>query len=115
MGKILELKNIKKSFGAVKAISNGQFNLLEGEVHSVIGENGAGKSTLMKILGGVYAPDEGSIIYNNKEYSSLSTKEALALGIGIVHQEFMLISEMTVLENIILGKEPKKKPFKNRL
>lgn len=108
MGKILQLKNIKKSFGAVKAISNGQFNLLEGEVHSVIGENGAGKSTLMKILGGVYAPDEGSIIYNNKEYSSLSTKEALALGIGIVHQEFMLISEMTVLENIILGKEPKK-------
>ena len=108
MGKILELKNIKKSFGSVKAISNGQFNLLEGEVHSVIGENGAGKSTLMKILGGVYAPDEGSIIYNDREYSSLSTKEALELGIGIVHQEFMLINEMTVLENIILGKEPKK-------
>lgn len=100
--KMLELKEIKKSFGEVCALKN-------GEIHSIIGENGAGKSTLMKIIGGIYTADEGEIIYEGNKYSSFTPKQSIELGIGIVHQEFMLVQELSVIENIILGKEPKKK------
>lgn len=108
MDKIVAMKNITKSFPNVKAVDNGQFDLNRGEVHALIGENGAGKSTMMKILYGLYTPDEGIINIKEKEYHHYTTKEAIELGIGMVHQEFMLVKEMTVLENIILGFEPKK-------
>ncbi len=108
MEKLVEMKNITKVFPGVKAIDNGKFDLNEGEVHALIGENGAGKSTMLKILYGLYTPEEGTILIKGKEYKGITTKEAIDLGIGMVHQEFMLVKEMTVLENIILGFEPKK-------
>lgn len=108
MDKIVEMKDIKKSFAKVKAIKNGEFDLYPGEIHALIGENGAGKSTMMKILYGVYTPDSGEISIRGQKYDQLNTKQAIDLGIGMVHQEFMLIKEFTVLENIILGFEPKK-------
>ena len=107
MKEIIKMTDIVKTFGEVQAIKNGNFNLFEGEIHSLIGENGAGKSTMMKILYGIYAIDEGNIEIYNKKMKDYTTKEAINLGIGMVHQEFMLVNEMTVLENIILGFEPK--------
>jgi len=104
---IIKMTDIVKTFGEVQAIKNGNFNLFEGEIHSLIGENGAGKSTMMKILYGIYPIDEGNIEIYNKKMKDYTTKEAINLGIGMVHQEFMLVNEMTVLENIILGFEPK--------
>ena len=105
---ILELRGIKKSFGEVHALKNANFSLRKGEIHSIIGENGAGKSTLMKIIGGVYTADEGTIECDGETYRNLTSKQAIDIGIGIVHQEFMLVRELSVIENIILGKEPKK-------
>lgn len=107
-GYCLEMSNIKKSFGNIKAIQNGNFNLRKGEIHSLIGENGAGKSTMMKIAYGLYAPDGGDIFIRNEKYESLNPKKAIDIGIGMVHQEFMLVKELTVLENIILGFEKRK-------
>ncbi len=104
----LALRGIKKSFGEVQAIKNADFSLRKGEIHSIIGENGAGKSTLMKIIGGIYTPDDGTIRYDGQTYENLTSREAINIGIGIVHQEFMLVRELSVIENIILGKEPKK-------
>lgn len=106
---LLELKGIEKRFGEVLALKNGNFNLRKGEIHSIIGENGAGKSTLMKIIGGMYTADGGEIIYEGKKYDNFTAKQSIDLGIGIVHQEFMLVQELSVIENIILGKEPKKR------
>lgn len=106
--KLIEMTNINKSFPNVKAIDDGQFDLYEGEIHSLIGENGAGKSTLMKIIYGLYTPDSGTIKVRDDAYNFLSPKQAIELGIGMVHQEFMLVKELTVLENIILGFEPAK-------
>ena len=107
MKEIIKMTNIVKTFGEVHAIRNGNFNLFEGEIHSLIGENGAGKSTMMKILYGIYPIDGGDIEIYDKKMKDYTTKEAINLGIGMVHQEFMLVNEMTVLENIILGFEPK--------
>lgn len=105
---VIEMKNIKKSFGDVKAVKDGNFNLNKGEIHSLIGENGAGKSTMMKLLYGMYGIDNGTIFINNQEINNLNPKIAIEKGIGMVHQEFMLVDELTVLENIILGFEPQK-------
>lgn len=105
---IVEMTNIVKKFGDVTAISEGYFNLVEGEIHSLIGENGTGKSTMMKLLFGMYPPTEGTIKYKGEDFSGLTTNEAIEMGIGMVHQEFMLVDELTVLENIILGAEPVK-------
>ena len=102
------MENIKKSFGSVHAVRNGMFELRKGEIHSLIGENGAGKSTMMKLLYGIYPHDEGKIIIDNKEYKHINPKIAIDAGIGMVHQEFMLVNELSVLENIILGFEPRK-------
>lgn len=105
---VVRMSEIKKSFGTVKAIKNGQFDLKKGEIHSLIGENGAGKSTMMKLLYGLYTHDYGTISINDRVYSKLNPKEAISAGVGMVHQEFMLVDELTVLENIILGFEPRK-------
>ncbi len=103
---VVEMKDIVKSFGAVHAVRKGQFTLRRGEIHSLIGENGAGKSTMMKLLYGMYPIDGGEIRIRGEQISSLTPKAAIERGIGMVHQEFMLVGELTVLENIILGFEP---------
>ncbi len=105
---IIEMSDIKKNFGEVKAVKNGCFNLKKGEIHSIIGENGAGKSTMMKILYGMYHYDAGNVFIGGEKLHKYTTKDAIAKGIGMVHQEFMLVDELTVLENIILGFEPEK-------
>ena len=105
---VVEMKNIVKSFGEVRAVKEGQFNLKKGEIHSLIGENGAGKSTMMKLLYGMYPINEGEIYIKGEHMTKLDPKIAISHGIGMVHQEFMLVNELTVLENVILGFEPKK-------
>ncbi len=107
MGKsILEFKGIGKRFPGVQALDQVSFSLNEGEVLALIGENGAGKSTLMKCLTGANRPDDGSIILFGKEYTYLTPKEAKELGISIVYQEFNLIPDLPVVENIFIGNLP---------
>ena len=105
---VLELRGITKRFPGVVANDHVDFDLRKGEVHALLGENGAGKSTLMNILYGLYKPDEGEILLNGKPISMSSPHEAIAAGIGMVHQHFMLIPVMTVAENIVLATEPTK-------
>jgi len=103
---ILELRGITKRFPGIVADDHVDLDLQRGEVHALLGENGAGKSTLMNILYGLYKPDEGEILLDDKPVSFGSAKDAIAAGIGMVHQHFMLIPVMTVAENIVLGIEP---------
>jgi general nucleoside transport system ATP-binding protein len=103
---LLELKGITKRFPGVVANDHVDFDLQPGEVHALLGENGAGKSTLMNILYGLYKPDEGEIVLKGKQAEIHSPKDAIELGIGMVHQHFMLIPVLTVAENIVLGTEP---------
>lgn len=105
---VVDMDHIVKTFGTVQAVKNGIFNLKKGEIHSLIGENGAGKSTMMKLLYGVYPTDEGRITINGEKVENITPKIAIRKGIGMVHQEFMLVKQLTVLENIILGFEPLK-------
>lgn len=105
---VFEMKNMVKTFGEVKAVIDGNFNLKKGEIHSLIGENGAGKSTMMKLLYGMYDFDEGEVTVKGEPIHRITPRKAIEMGIGMVHQEFMLVNELTVLENIILGFEPTK-------
>lgn len=105
---ILELKNITKVFPGVKALKEAHLNLKEGEVHSICGENGAGKSTLMKIISGAQSYTTGNIYFKGEEVIFNSTKDAQEQGISMIYQEFNLIPQLTVAENIFLGKLPKK-------
>lgn len=105
---VVEMKNIVKSFGEVHAVQDGEFTLTKGEIHSLIGENGAGKSTMMKLLYGMYPIDSGEIKVKGTLMGKMDPKIAIQNGIGMVHQEFMLVNDLTVLENVILGFEPKK-------
>ena len=107
----LELKGITKRFPGVVANDRVDFDLRRGEVHALLGENGAGKSTLMNTLYGLYHPDEGEIRLNGKPVRIGSPSDAIELGIGMVHQHFMLIPVMTVAENIVLAVEPRNGPF----
>ena len=102
----LELRGITKRFGPVVANDGIDFDLRPGEVHALLGENGAGKSTLMSILYGLYSPDEGEMRVNGEPVEVDSPAKAIDLGIGMVHQHFMLVPVMTVTENIVLGEEP---------
>src|SRR5438874_10782087 len=104
---VLELRGITKRFPGVVANDRVDFDLRRGEVHALLGENGAGKSTLMNILYGLYHPDEGEILVDGKPVAITSPKHAIELGIGMVHQHFMLIPVMTVAENIVLATEPR--------
>lgn len=104
---LLKMDNISKSFPGVKALSDVQFDLYEGEVHALLGENGAGKSTLMKVLTGIYQKDCGTIEYQGKEINVSDTKMAQNLGISIIHQELNLAPHLTVAQNIYIGREPK--------
>jgi simple sugar transport system ATP-binding protein len=94
---------ITKRFPGVLANDHIDFDVKSGEVHALLGENGAGKSTLMKILYGMYHPDEGEILLNGKPVTISSPNDAINLGIGMIHQHFMLVQTLTVAENVVLG------------
>ena len=103
----LELKNVSKSFPGVKALNKINFNLKKGEIHSLVGENGAGKSTLLKILSGAYKKDEGTISLEGEEVEITDPKHALDLGISVIYQEFNLIPNLSIAENIFMGRAPR--------
>ena len=103
---VLEMENISKAFPGVRALSNVQLRVRKGTVHGLMGENGAGKSTLMKCLIGIYVPDSGTITLKGEKLHITSTHYALSKGISMIHQELCPIPEMTVAENIYLGREP---------
>jgi simple sugar transport system ATP-binding protein len=106
MNNIIEMRNITKRFGPVVANKGIDLSIPARTIHAIVGENGAGKSTIMKILYGFYSADEGEISIDGVKREIKSPHDAIALGLGMVHQHFMLIPPMTVLENIILGAEP---------
>jgi len=103
---ILKMEGIQKSFPGVHVLKNVNLNVRKGTVHALMGENGAGKSTLMKILIGIYTPDGGSVTFDGEELKLANVKNALDKGISMIHQELSPIPEMTVAENIFLGREP---------
>ena len=103
----IRMEGIEKAFGAVKANHGASLEVLPGEIHALVGENGAGKSTLMRILGGLMKPDSGRVEVNGRDVTGWSTNDAIAAGIGIVHQHFMLVPTLSVAENLVLGCEPK--------
>jgi len=102
---ILEMKNITKSFFGVNVLKDTRLTVKKGEVHILLGENGAGKSTLIKILSGAYAREEGTIIFDGEELSPMSPGDVIKKGISVIYQEFNLVPEMSIYENIFLGKE----------
>lgn len=104
----LRLKGIVKTFPGVRALDGVDFDVLPGEVHALLGENGAGKSTLMKVLAGMYQPDEGEIIIAGKPVRMTNPIEAKAQGVVLIHQELSLVPEMSAAENIYLGELPRK-------
>lgn len=104
---ILQMQNITKTFPGVKALDSVTIEVFEGEVVALAGENGAGKSTLMKILGGVYQPDGGELFVNGNSVSIRNVNDATNYGIGFVHQELNVLDNLTVAENVFLGREPK--------
>ncbi len=99
----VKMKNIKKTFGTVKANDHVNFEVKQGEIHALLGENGAGKSTLMNMLSGIYKPDGGSIFVHGKEVTFASPKESIKMGIGMIHQHVKLVDVQTAKENIIMG------------
>jgi ABC-type uncharacterized transport system ATPase subunit len=107
-GPAIRMHGIDKSFGPVRANRDASLEVMLGEIHALVGENGAGKSTLMRILGGLMKPDGGTLEVNGRDVTGWSTNDAIAAGIGVVHQHFMLVPTLTVAENIVLGQEPVK-------
>ena len=101
----LSLTGVVKSYGAVKAIRHADFEILAGRIHALVGENGAGKSTLIKIIAGATMPDAGTVTYDGEPVTIASTNDAIALGIATVYQEPQLFSELTVAENVFMGRE----------
>jgi len=111
--KVLEMKNITKTFPGVKALDKVNFSLRKGEVHALLGENGAGKSTLMKVLNGIHKRNEGEVLLKGEPVEFNSTKEAQNSGLAIIHQELELIPDLNVAENIYLGREDRNGIFIN--
>ncbi|MDQ3524747.1 MAG: sugar ABC transporter ATP-binding protein [Chloroflexota bacterium] len=105
---VLSLRGISKRFPGVRALTNVDLDVFPGEVHAVMGENGAGKSTLMKIVAGIYQPDSGTITLDGEQVHLAHPRQAQERGISIIHQEFNLLPERTVAQNIYLGREPKR-------
>ncbi|MFC0469237.1 ABC transporter ATP-binding protein [Halalkalibacter kiskunsagensis] len=108
MSYVIEMNNIRKEFPGIVANDNITLQLKKGEIHALLGENGAGKSTLMNVLFGLYQPEKGEIVVRGERVEITDPNVANRLGIGMVHQHFMLVDKFTVTENIILGNEPKK-------
>ncbi len=104
----VEMRGISKNFGTVQALDSVDFTLKRGEIHAVLGENGAGKTTLMKVLYGMHKPDGGEVFLGGEKVSFKDSAAAIAKGIGMVHQHFMLIPVLSVAENVVAGKEPRK-------
>jgi len=113
--KIIEMRGIVKQFPGVVANRGVNFELRKGEIHSLLGENGAGKTTLMNILYGLYEPDAGQILLKGKPVHFASSRDAIAHGLGMVHQHFMLVQPFTVAENIILGQRSPREPLVENL
>lgn len=105
MGNILELRNITKNYPGVKALDHVSAVFNSGETHAIMGENGAGKSTLIKIISGAVQPNGGTIIFEGKEYTSMNPTLTKKLGIGVIYQEFNLVPELSIAENIFLGRK----------
>ena len=114
MAEMLRMEHISKRFGQKYANYDVSLSVEAGEVHTLLGENGAGKSTLMNVLIGLYQPTSGKIFYRGEEVKIDSPKDSVALGIGMVHQHFMLIEAMTALENIVLGTKNNSSPWLDR-
>lgn len=110
----IEMRGITKIYPGVRALDNVSFSVEQGEIHSLLGENGAGKSTLMNVLYGMTTPDAGEILVEGKPVTIRRSAQAIALGIGMVHQHFMLTPVMTITENVIVGCEPVHGPFLDR-
>ncbi|HOT87574.1 MAG TPA: sugar ABC transporter ATP-binding protein, partial [Thermotogota bacterium] len=108
---LLEVKGISKEFSGVRVLDRVSFSLSRGEIFGIIGENGAGKSTLIKIISGIYHPTEGSLLFEGKSVTVRDAETAHKMGINLIPQEFNLIPEMTVSENIFLGKELRNRWF----
>ena len=108
---LLEMRRINKSFPGVKALDNAQLKVRPHSVHALMGENGAGKSTLLKCLFGIYHADQGEILFLGKPVSFRTSKEALENGISMVHQELNLVPQVSVMDNLWLGRYPQKGPF----
>lgn len=104
----IRISGVVKTFGAVVANHEASLEVRQGEIHALVGENGAGKSTLMRVLAGLYAPDGGTVQVNGRDVTGWKTPEAIAAGVGMVHQHFMLVPTLTVAENVVLGTEPTK-------
>src|SRR5512145_2888890 len=106
----IEMRGISKRFPGVLANDHVDFDVTSGEVHALLGENGAGKSTLMRQLYGLYRPDEGQILINGQPQAFRSPAEAIRAGIGMIHQHFMLVTSLTVAENVALGLKSSREP-----
>jgi len=104
----IRISDLYKSFGPVQANRGASLEVRAGEIHALVGENGAGKSTLMRVLSGMYAPDSGRVEVNGRDVTGWTTAQAIAAGVGMVHQHFMLVPTLTVAENVVLGREPKR-------
>ncbi|WLS43612.1 sugar ABC transporter ATP-binding protein [Micromonospora profundi] len=111
---LLALRGIGKSFLGVRVLDGVDVDVAPGEVHAVVGENGAGKSTLMKIVSGAYAPDEGAVEFDGQSRAFRGPRDAQRAGVGIIHQEFNLLPERTVAENVYLGHEPTRRGLVDR-
>lgn len=109
MKPILQVKNISKQFPGVNALTNVSADFFPGEVHTLVGENGAGKSTLIKIISGVYRPTEGQIIFEDREVHFTAPSQAIDAGIAVIHQELSIAKDLTVAQNVWLGREMRKK------
>ena len=103
---LVSLRGVTRRFGPVLANDAVSLDLMDGEIHAIIGENGAGKSTLMKVLYGMHPADAGTITVAGREVRITRPTEAMRLGLGMVHQHFMLVDTLTVAENVVLGREP---------
>ena len=106
MNEILAMKHITKTYPGVKALDDVSVSFIQGEVHAVMGENGAGKSTLMKVLNGMISSDSGEIWFEGKQVALRSPRDARALGIAMIHQELNPIKDLTVAENMFVGRYP---------
>jgi simple sugar transport system ATP-binding protein len=111
---LLELKNVSKRFGSMKALTDISFQLYSGEILGLLGDNGAGKSTLIKILSGYHQPTEGTIEFNGKSVELPSPTEALNIGISTVYQDLAMVDELSIARNFFLGHEPSSFGFLNR-